>query len=135
MARYRILVVDDEPDCVATTIAMLEPDHDVTGVTSPFEAVEHLKRTKFDLIVSDWKMPEIDGIELLAWVRRHAPLVGLILLTGRGEDLLSTVATGDRRMVVMLTKGVSRTKLLTAVDTLGAIVVLRQRIASERDQR
>lgn len=130
--RCRVLVVDDDPDCVGLVVASLEADHDVIGVGDPFAAIEKLRSETFDLLVTDWKMPDVNGIELIAWVRSHRPLMGTILLTGRGEDLLTSVATGDRQMVVMLMKPVSAIKLRTTVETLGALVGIRRRVAEQK---
>lgn len=130
--RYRILVVDDHPDSAELVREMLRGHHDATCVFSGFDALIKLQAEQYDLVISDWKMPEVSGVELLGWIRRNQPYVGLVLITGAGEDLLTSVATGDRQMIVMLLKPLDQTRLLIAIDTLGALVGIRRRANAER---
>ncbi len=86
----RVLHVDDDPD-FGTLAAMLverEADADltVTTVRSAAEGLSRLADEEVDCIVSDYEMPEMDGLEFLRAVRnRHAELP-FILFTGRGSE-------------------------------------------------
>ena len=63
----RIMVVDDE-EMVTTTLATyleLETDYQVQTFQSPIAALESLKAKPVDMIISDFLMPEMDGIEFL----------------------------------------------------------------------
>ena len=69
------LVVDDDTSFLATLGLMLRLcgfKHIVTAGDGT-AALEHLGEWRFDLIVSDWNMPLMDGVELLRRVRRHPP--------------------------------------------------------------
>ncbi len=57
----------------------------VTPCTSAREAVEQLRRTAFDLVLTDFRMPDMDGIELLAHVREHYPGTPVIMLTAHAS--------------------------------------------------
>jgi signal transduction histidine kinase len=78
-----ILVVDDE-ESVATTIeAILRLDgHEVTAVTSGADAVRLLNQRQFDIVLTDLRLADIDGIEVLREVQRTAPETAAIMLTG-----------------------------------------------------
>jgi EAL domain-containing protein (putative c-di-GMP-specific phosphodiesterase class I) len=81
--RARILLVDDEPLVLRAYAAMLASrQNDVTTAASGVEALEVLRRTCFDVIVSDIAMPSLDGIELLRKVREVDLDVPVILMTG-----------------------------------------------------
>lgn len=57
----------------------------VTTCTSAREAVGLMRRTAFDLVLTDFKMPDMDGLELLAHVREHYPGVPVIMLTAHAS--------------------------------------------------
>src|SRR5574344_320499 len=63
--RYKILVVDDEADNLALLYRTLRRDYDVIKTTSPLEALKLLTENEIDLIISDHKMEEMDGVEFL----------------------------------------------------------------------
>jgi len=71
--RPRILVVDDEPDVrniVSKTLAMA--DYEVhTAIDGP-SAMEQLRKTQYDLLVTDLRMPGMDGLTLIREARRHS---------------------------------------------------------------
>src|SRR5882672_2803338 len=78
-----VLVVDDE-ESVATTIeAILRLDgHEVTAVTSGADAVRLLNQRQFDIVLTDLRLADIDGVEVLKEVQRTAPETAAIMLTG-----------------------------------------------------
>ncbi len=82
-----VLIVDDE-DMVATSIKsflMLETEYDVTTFNSPAEAIEFLKQHTIDLVISDYLMPDLDGISFLLQVKQLQPHAIRILLTGYAD--------------------------------------------------
>jgi response regulator RpfG family c-di-GMP phosphodiesterase len=79
-----IVLVDDE-DMVITSIASflaLETDYEIHGFTSASKAMEFIGSHEVDLVVSDYLMPETDGMRFLAKVRGLRPQATRILLTG-----------------------------------------------------
>ncbi len=86
MARSRILVVDDDPasrDLLRRVLAGV--GHDVALAASGREALEELARHPADLVVSDIRMPDLDGVQLLEKLRELAPEVPVILVTAFGD--------------------------------------------------
>jgi DNA-binding NtrC family response regulator len=82
----KILIVDDDPDMLkllSMTIQRKAP-YQVTTTNNPVEALELVKGGGFDLIISDLKMPGLDGIELLDAVKRLNPDIPVILMTAYG---------------------------------------------------
>jgi signal transduction histidine kinase/CheY-like chemotaxis protein len=79
----RILVVDDEEIMLKLACdALRSQGHDVTGSSRPAEALDKLKHQKFDFILTDIKMPEMDGMELIQSAHRIDPSMGAIFMTG-----------------------------------------------------
>jgi len=83
--RARILLVDDEPHfCRVMAMHLADEGYAVTGVTSGEEALERFKGEKHDLVITDLKMPGMDGVALLEAVRDVSGDVPVILLTAYG---------------------------------------------------
>lgn len=85
-APRRILVVDDEPILVRLLARMLgTAGHDVTGARDGREALELATQRTFDLIISDVRMPVMDGPSFLAALRTRDTETPFIFLTGYGD--------------------------------------------------
>ncbi|MBI2931006.1 MAG: sigma-54-dependent Fis family transcriptional regulator [Planctomycetes bacterium] len=70
-APRRILIVDDEQSiCDVLTIALKKDGYQVSAETNPRKALELFQRERFDLVLQDLKMPEMDGIDLLREIKR-----------------------------------------------------------------
>ena len=92
-----ILLVDDE-EMVVTSIKSfltLETDYEVVAFTSPKEALEFVRKNKVDLVISDYLMPDIDGIEFLGQVKDIQPEATRILLTGYADKENAIKAIND----------------------------------------
>ncbi len=84
----RILFVDDEPNVLNGLRRMLRDRRqiwDMAFVDSGMEAINLLARERFDIIVSDMRMPVIDGAMLLSQVRKLYPYMTRIILSGHSE--------------------------------------------------
>jgi len=79
----RILLVDDNLSGLAARKAVLdELGHKTRCVSSAAEALELLAAQKFDLVVTDYKMPKMDGLELIRRIRKQEIQVPVVLLSG-----------------------------------------------------
>ncbi|MDO9550205.1 MAG: PAS domain S-box protein [Methanoregula sp.] len=87
-AMYTVLYVDDEPDLLDLARLFLErsPEFCVKTLTSAQAALESPFITTCDVIVSDYQMPEMDGIAFLKAVREQSKTLPFILFTGRGRE-------------------------------------------------
>ena len=80
-----VLIVDDNPDLSQLVASLLEDSGMSTQrVASGEEALRALEEAYFDLVLSDVKMPEMDGLELLERMRADYPEIPVVLLTGFG---------------------------------------------------
>jgi CheY-like chemotaxis protein len=83
MPGKRILIVDDEDVVGVSIAAILSLDgHCTEFVTSALEALRRYAPDKYDLIVLDNRMPEMNGVELAQRIRSQHPAQAIILLTG-----------------------------------------------------
>jgi response regulator RpfG family c-di-GMP phosphodiesterase len=82
-AKPRVLFVDDEQRLLEGIAALLRREYDVRIATSGAEALRMMQDTRdFAVVVSDFRMPNMDGATLLHEVMQHAPAATRILLTG-----------------------------------------------------
>ena len=85
---YRLLIVDDEPYIVEGLAQLLqesEPGLDVWKAFSAVEALGIIRKTKVDIIISDIRMPEKSGLQLIDDLKDYWPSSKVILLTGYDE--------------------------------------------------
>jgi DNA-binding NtrC family response regulator len=86
----RILVVDDTLLTRETLRQILEADGlEVEAVDDATLALERLKTGRFQLLITDYRMPVMSGIELLGWVRAEKIPCGVIVLTAHGDPQLA----------------------------------------------
>ncbi len=84
-----ILLVDDDPDFLEQSKLSWEKrneDVHVDTTTDPHEALDKIKENDYDCIVADYKMPEMNGLELLKEVRKTHNDILYGLLTGKGDE-------------------------------------------------
>ena len=79
----KILLVDDEEEILNMLRRHLElEEFEVTTTPSPLNAVELMKEHLFKIVVSDIRMPEMTGVELIPKLRSINPLANIIIITG-----------------------------------------------------
>jgi CheY-like chemotaxis protein/anti-sigma regulatory factor (Ser/Thr protein kinase) len=89
-----ILVVDDSEVDRRLVAGLLrkDPDFVVEFATSGRQALERIRAEPPELIITDLRMEEIDGLDLITTVRREKPLVPVILMTARGNEEIALAA-------------------------------------------
>ncbi len=81
---YKILVVDDEPDeLVGWETALRKAGYLVSTASTPARALELCDETVFDLVILDYLMPKMKGLEVLSRIRKKIPLVRSIVVSGK----------------------------------------------------
>jgi len=86
MAKGKILVVDDEPairDLISEVLKIA--DYDFATIGDGVEALNMIRREKFDLIILDVNLPKLDGFAVLEKVRENAPTQPIIMISARTE--------------------------------------------------
>jgi len=82
-----ILVVDDEPDMVnMLALALRRRGYEITTVTEAARALSLVSERLFDVVISDFKMPDMTGLELTSRLKRINPSLKVIIATGYATD-------------------------------------------------
>lgn len=87
MERPRVLIVDDEQtvrDLVAKTLSMA--DYDVDTAPDGPSALDRLNSTEYDLLITDLKMPGMDGLSVIREVRRRSTELPIVIITGYSTE-------------------------------------------------
>ena len=86
MDEYRILFVDDDKDILMMVEQYLKMQgYDITTINSGIKALDLVKDQDIHIIFTDYKMPEFNGLELLAAVKQYKPEIEVIIVTGYGS--------------------------------------------------
>ena len=82
-----LVIVDDEEMILGSlrSFLALETDYEVLTFSSPLKALESIRENQIDLVISDYLMPEMTGIEFLLQVKKLQPYATRILLTGYAD--------------------------------------------------
>ena len=79
----RILVVDDEMVVIKSAERVLKAEgYAMESAQGGREAILKLEQENFDLVFTDLKMPEVDGITLIRWIKKSKPNIGIVIITG-----------------------------------------------------
>lgn len=90
-SRLKILVVDDEPMvCDAVEMMLSFDGHEVHTATSAAQALKCFGQTAFDLVITDYAMPQVRGDELAIRLKQRSPQTPVVMITAHAEVLLST---------------------------------------------
>jgi len=86
MDKPRILVVDDESRAVSGLVSLLQHDgYPAEGISDPQKALERLQAGGIDILLTDLKMPDMSGMELLQQVKNMMPSLHVVMITGQGS--------------------------------------------------
>lgn len=112
----RILLVDDEPNVLSSLRRQLRSDYEVEVAEDPTAALLSLdKKNPFAVVISDYRMPKMNGIEFLSELRKQSPDTTRVMLTGYADLDNAIRAVNDGNVFRFLTKPCDKDVLLTNV--------------------
>lgn len=133
LRKENILLVDDDVLILELLQRHLQSwNYHTFKAVSVREAVTILRDTPIDLLITDLKMPEVDGFELIKFVSEHYPDMPKLVVTGYPsiQDSLAVIKSG---VVDYLTKPFTRDELKAALDKALASVALRKKVMGNTD--
>ena len=117
----RVLIVDDERSVLDGLMLHLRRNYDVVARTSGAEALEALSQGSFHVVISDLRMPVMDGIQFLTEVRNRAPDTTRVLLTGFADVTSAIAAVNEAAVHRFLTKPCPPAVLAAALEEALAV--------------
>ncbi len=133
IGRPTVLIVDDE-DMVITSVRaflQLETEYEIAGFTSPEQAAGYLRTNPVEVVVSDYLMPKMTGLQLLARAKELQPEAARVLLTGHADKQSAIQAINDvglyqylekpwdnAQLLLVINSAIERTKLLRSLRAM-----------------
>ena len=114
--KLRVLAVDDDPMTLMVTEECLRSEqHDVETAKNGREAFEKFRKGRFDLIVTDQGMPEMNGNQLAAAIKQVSPATPMIMLTGNWQMVSSEEEQANVEVDLIIGKPVTKSSLREAI--------------------
>ena len=118
MTSYRVLIVEDQREVsrlLHASLDTLEQDIQVVEIPSGEEAILDASRNKTDLLIADYRLPGITGIELMRKIRHHQPAIKVLLITGLTDPKVRAEAA-EARVDAFFLKPIPIADFLDAVE-------------------
>lgn len=113
----QILLVDDDVTLLRAVARSLGDEFELDTAESGMDALQKLENEgPFSVVVSDVKMPKMDGIELVCQIRKRWPEIVCIILTGNQDEDTAHRATEVAKVFRMLNKPSPRDELVQVIE-------------------
>lgn len=98
----KILLVDDDKRFAESVVTLFSQEHEVSTVHEPTEAMKILGQLRPDLVLLDFGLPQISGLEFLKLLKRRMPELPVVMLTGNSqpETIIETMKAGASDFVI-----------------------------------
>lgn len=113
----RVLIVDDEIDLLEILSAKLKGKFDISATSSPVNAIDLLSSQNYDLLITDLRMPNLSGQDIITFAKQHNPNLAICLVSGHAQaagELLSDKSLSD---VVFIEKPIPKMDVLQLLIT------------------
>lgn len=115
--KAKILLVDDDHDVLNVLTHRLGESYEVHRADDGMDAIRKLESDgPFAVVVSDWRMPGVDGIQLFTEMMEQAPETARIMMTGHSNRHLAVDAVNQGYIFRFLSKPYSKDELLDSVE-------------------
>ncbi len=123
-----VLLVDDDPGLLEITRIYLEKNKEMKIDTAPSaaEALEKIKIAPYDVIVSDYDMPVMTGIEFLKAIRSSGDLTPFIIFTGKGQEKVAMDAINNGADFYLIRAGDPKNEFISLTHKIRKAIERRQ---------
>lgn len=113
-----IMLVDDEPHNLSAMMRVLrmQGDHEIERFETPAAALARAREVQFDIVIADYRMPEMDGARFLQAFRQLQPQAYRIIVSGYADSELFRSAINQAQLHRFIEKPVDNMVLLQAVE-------------------
>ncbi len=137
-ARHCLLVVDDEPEVVQSLKDLLRFDYRVLGATRAADALRLVDQEPVDVVMSDQRMPDMNGVEFLRRLRQSHPDIVRLLFTGYADIRAVIAAINEGHVFRYITKPWDVDELLTVLRQAAErrdLMLERQQLLAELQEK
>ena len=115
--KLKVFIVDDEPAFCKVLKKILQEHFEVCAYTNPAACLNEIKKSDCDLLIADYKMKKMNGIELLEKVKQFAPNMPVLIISGFG-DIPAAVKAIKKGAFDFIQKPFSQELLLSEVTRI-----------------
>ena len=136
MEKKRILIADDEEAVRLLLVEALKAnEYEIDLAENGLEAIGKIDRKPYDLVISDYMMPEMDGLELVRRIRATYPSTPVLVVTGHGpvNELLKIGATACLQKPFDVSELRNKVKTILEQGKIGARMESQQGSISAKD--
>ena len=127
-----ILIIDDDLIYRRFSLSILKERFNVFAAESPSKGFEILKFQKIEFVICDYRLPEIDGLEVLKKIKAEYPEIEVIMISNSGD--IDTVIESLRRGAVdYLKKPFTSADLWMSIEKTHKFTLLRQSFNKEKN--
>lgn len=113
-----ILIVDDDQDILTSfKIGLEDYGYNLTLISNPIEAIEKFKKNKYDLIISDINMPQMNGIQLLMKLKKIDHNIRVILITAF-DDFKDSLSAIKNEVFQLFLKPVDIKEVISSIEDI-----------------
>ncbi|MFN3659815.1 MAG: response regulator [Brevinematales bacterium] len=114
----RLLVIDDDESILEDIEeALLPGGYDVITETNPLTAIERFLSEPFDVVISDIRMPQMNGIDVLKKIKEHRPACPVLIMTAYG-DVETAIACINNHAYGFLAKPLNFEELISMIKQI-----------------
>lgn len=132
MEKPKILIVDDDKNLLEGLLTVLETKgFEVRGAADGKTALRLLETDMFDLIITDWKLQQMDGLHILKTINKNFPTVKVIMMTGYGsiEHAVEAMQSGANNYITKPFKSQKLVKMIEETLEIGTKSVHKEKEA------
>lgn len=130
----KLLILDDDPIYRRLSTSILSESFEVFTADRPSSAFEILKKTDIDYVICDYRLPEMDGLDVLERVKAKYPDVEVIMISDSGD--MDTVIDAMRRGAVdYFRKPFSPSDIWMSVEKLKKLSILKKQFQNEKNKK
>jgi two-component system probable response regulator PhcQ len=129
-----IMLVDDEPHNLSAMMRVLrmQGEHEIERFETPVAALARAQETPFDIVIADYRMPDMDGARFLQAFRQIQPQAYRIIVSGYADSELFRSAINQAQLHCFIEKPIDNMVLLQAVEDGMAQSVLQREVLELR---
>ncbi len=140
MKTHKILIVDDSIENLKTMVSIIEnnhPEYTIYQSNSGYTALQLLEHTQVDIILTDWEMPEMNGLELMAQLKANPSTcyIPCIIVTGIRITAINLKTAIDAGAVDYIRKPINALEMLARINSAILIAENHKQLIKEKETK
>jgi len=140
MKNHKILIVDDSIENLKTMVSIIEnnhPEYTIYQSNSGYTALQLLEHTQVDIILTDWEMPEMNGLELMAQLKANPSTcyIPCIIVTGIRITAINLKTAIDAGAVDYIRKPINALEMLARINSAILIAENHKQLIKEKEAK